>query len=159
MHEVTLVDVPSQLVLGIQRRGHYMEIAGAIGEVVHYAMSHGAQIIGCPIMMMHELGKDAAVKADQEGTAVIDVAFPVAGPIEGGETVKCYELPGGTMAKVVHKGPYEACEPAYNELMQWIAANGYAVSDPTREVYLNDPREVGPEETLTEIYAPVARLE
>jgi effector-binding domain-containing protein len=143
MPEVTLVDVPSQLVLGIQRRGHYMEIAGAIGEVVQYAMSHGAQIIGCPIALMHELGKDAAVKADREGTAVIDVAFPIAGPVEGNDTVRCYELPGGTMAKVVHKGPYEACEPAYNALMAWIAANGYAVSDPTREVYLNDPGRSG----------------
>jgi effector-binding domain-containing protein len=152
-----MIEVPSQLVLGIQRRGHYHEIAAAIGEIVHYAMSHGAQIIGCPIAMMHELGKEAAIKADSEGTAVIDVAFPIASPVEGSETVKCYELPGGTMAKVVHKGPYEACEPAYNALYAWVSANGYLITDPTREVYLNDPREVGPEETLTEIYAPVEK--
>jgi AraC family transcriptional regulator len=30
------------------------------------------------------------------------------------------------------------------------------VAGPTREVYLNDPKEVPPDELLTEIYAPVA---
>ncbi|WP_305791978.1 GyrI-like domain-containing protein [Methanococcoides sp. AM1] len=29
------------------------------------------------------------------------------------------------------------------------------ITGPTREVYLNDPAEVSPEEILTEIYAPV----
>ena len=155
MHEVTLVEVPTQLVLGVQRRGHYGEIPVALGEVVQYAMSHGARLVGMPVALMHELGKKAAEKADGEGTAVIDVAFPIASPVEGSESVKCYELPGGTMAKIVHKGPYEACESAYNVLFEWIAANGYMVSDPTREVYLNDPRTVKPEDILTEIYAPV----
>jgi len=30
------------------------------------------------------------------------------------------------------------------------------ISGPIREAYLNDPREVGPEEILTVIYAPVS---
>lgn len=157
MLEVTLVDVPTQLVLGVQRRGHYSEIPVALGEVVQYAMSHGAQLVGMPVALMHELGKAAAVKADREGNAVIDVAFPVEREIEGAGDIRCYQLPGGTMAKIVHKGPYEACETAYNALYEWIAANGYMITDPTREVYLNDPREVKPEDILTEIYAPVER--
>lgn len=155
MHEVTLVEVPTQLVLGIQRRGHYSEIPVALGELVHYAMAHGAQLTGMPLAMMHELGKEAALKADAEGTAVIDVAFPIASPVEDSDAVRCYQLPGGTMAKVVHRGPYEACEAAYNALYQWVTANGYVITDPTREAYLNDPREVKPEDILTEIYAPV----
>ncbi len=155
MHEVTIVEVPAQLVIGLQTRGHYAEIGSAIGAVVQYGMSHGAEFTGGPIALMHEIGKDAAVKADQEGNAVIDVAFPIARPVESSETVKCYHLPGGQMAKVVHKGPYEACEAAYDALYAWVVAHGYMISGPTREVYLNDPREVPPEELLTEIYAPI----
>jgi len=158
MVDVTLIEVPDQLVIGITRRGHYAGIATALGELVQFAMSHGVQLAGMPVAMFHELGKEAAIKADQDGTAVIDVAFPIAGEIEGEGDVACYVLPGGTMVKVVHKGPYEACEPAYNSLFEWIATNGYAVTDPTREVYLNDPRVVPPAEVLTEIYAPVTRL-
>jgi AraC family transcriptional regulator len=157
MLEVTLVEVPPQLVLGVQRRGHFSEIPLALGEIVHYAMAHGAQLSGMPTALFHELGKEAMMKADAEGTAVIDVAFPIAAPVEGSEAVTCYELPGGTMAKIVHRGPYEACEPAYIALLDWIVANNYMICDPTREVYLNDPREVPPEEILTEIYAPVER--
>jgi len=158
MHEVTLVEVPAQLVLGVQRRGHYSEIPVAFGEIVQYAMSHGAQLVGMPVAVMHELCKESGEKADKEGTAVIDVAFPIARPVEGSESIKCYELPGGTMAKIVHKGPYEACETAYNALYEWVTANGYMISDPTREAYLNDPRTVKPEGLLTEIYAPVVKV-
>jgi effector-binding domain-containing protein len=59
------------------------------------------------------------------------------------------------MAHAVHKGPYEACEPAYLALFDWITKNGYTISGPVREVYPNDPREVPPEEILTLIYIPV----
>jgi AraC family transcriptional regulator len=155
MADVVIVEVPEQLVIGLRRRGHYAGIGTALGELVQYAMSHGAQLAGMPVALMHELGKEAAIKADQDGMAVIDVAFPIASEIEGEGDVACYVLPGGTMAKIVHEGPYEACEAAYNSLFEWIAANGYAIADPTREVYLNDPREVPPSELLTEIYAPI----
>ena len=155
MPEVTLVDVPTQTVLGVQRRGHYSEIAVALGEIVHYAMANGAQLIGMPVSIMHELGKEAALKADREGTAVIDVAFPIAKAVKGGDAVKCYELVGGKFAKAVHKGPYETCELTYNAVFEWLGKNGLQVTGPTREAYLNDPREVKAEDILTEIYAPV----
>ncbi len=155
MSEVTLVDVPTQLVLGVQRRGHYSEIPVAFGEIVHYAMANGAQLTGMPVAMMHELGKEAALKADREGAAVIDVAFPIAKAVKGSDAVQCYELPGGKFAKAVHKGPYETCEVTYNALFEWLGKNGLQATGPTREAYLNDPREVKPEDILTEIYAPV----
>jgi AraC family transcriptional regulator len=157
MADVSMVEVPAQLVLGIRRRGHYSDIAAAIGEVVQYALAHGAQLTGAPIALLHEHGREAAMEADANGTAVIDVAFPIARRVPGGDSVKCYELPGGTMAKLLYKGPYEACEAAYTALFDWIVINNYLITGPTREVYLNDPREVGPEETLTEIYAPIER--
>ena len=59
------------------------------------------------------------------------------------------------MAKTVHRGPYEACEPTYAKLFAWIGENGKRIAGPLREVYLNDPKEVPPEEILTEIYAPI----
>ena len=59
------------------------------------------------------------------------------------------------MAKTVHKGPYEECGPTYENLFKWIGENGKKITGPTREVYLNDPREVPKEEILTEIYAPI----
>lgn len=60
------------------------------------------------------------------------------------------------MAKIVHKGPYEECTGTYERLFAWIKEKGMNVVGPTREAYLNDPREVSKEEIMTEIYAPVA---
>jgi AraC family transcriptional regulator len=66
-----------------------------------------------------------------------------------------YELPGGKMAKIVCKGAYEECTLSYEKLFSWITDNGERIAGPIREVYLNDSREVQPEEILTEIYAPL----
>ncbi len=158
MPDISLVEVPDLLVLGLRKRGHYPEIRAAIRTLYEYGMTHGAEFTGGPIALMHELGKKAAVKAEEQGNAVIDVAWPVAGEVEGDGDVLCYLLPGGVMAKTVHKGPYEACEPAYIALYEWISTNGYMITDPTREVYLNDPFTVKPQGLVTEIYAPVERL-
>ncbi len=59
------------------------------------------------------------------------------------------------MAKIIHKGPYEKCGPTYDKLFACLQQNGKTINGPIREVYLNDPHEVPPEEILTEIYAPI----
>ena len=73
----------------------------------------------------------------------------------GARLLVCYEMPGGKMAKTVHKGPYEDCGTTYEQLFTWLAQNHVKVTGPTREVYLNDPNEVSPEDILTEIYVPI----
>lgn len=155
MDEVTIVEVDTKLVLGIRRRGKYQEIANMMPSLFQYAVQSGAQIRGHPIFVCHETTIEEVKKADYEGSADIEVVVPIGSPMEGTEDVKCYELPGGTMAKIIHKGPYEACEPTYQKLYAWLAENNKKITGPTREVYLNDPREVSPEEILTEIYAPI----
>ncbi|MCG7854799.1 MAG: GyrI-like domain-containing protein [Methanoregulaceae archaeon] len=66
-----------------------------------------------------------------------------------------YTLPGGRMARIVHLGPYEACEPTCLKLFAWIEEWGMKITGPIREIYHNDPREVSPDEIMTEILAPV----
>ena len=61
------------------------------------------------------------------------------------------------MARILHKGPNEQSAPTYKTLFTWIAENHKRITGPTREVYLNDPRKVPPEEILTEIYAQSVR--
>ena len=156
MHDVTVVEVPAQLVVGVKRTGHFSDIPKALGDLVGFAMSKNAQLTGAPLSLYYEPSKEAIEKADAEGTAIIDVAFPIGASIEEGGEFKVYEMPGGTMAKVVHKGPYDQCEPAYNAVFAWVAENGKQIVGPVREVYPNDPRAVAPEDILTEIYVPIA---
>ena len=155
MEEITIVDVAPQKVLGIRKYGKYEKIGQMIGQVCQFATQKGAQIVGSPIFVCHEKGAEEAKKAAAEGNADMEVAVPVAGEIESTDEFKCYELAGGKMAKIVHKGPYEECTPTYEKLFAWLEQQGKQVVGPTREIYLNDPCEVSPEELLTEIYAPV----
>jgi len=43
------------------------------------------------------------------------------------------------MAHVVHKGPYETCEPTYLALFAWIEEKRPTICGPIREAFPNDP--------------------
>jgi AraC family transcriptional regulator len=154
MEEVTVVDVKPQLVAGIRKRGHYREIAELLPKLYEYAAKKGAKFTAPPTFVCHETAEEA-MEADKTGNALVEVAAPIAETIEEIDEIKCYTLPGGKMAKIIHKGPYEKCASAYNKIFSWINMNGKKIVGPTREVYLNDPREVDSEEILTEIYVPI----
>ncbi len=93
--------------------------------------------------------------ADEAGTADVEIAVPIAAKIDETEDMKCYELPGGKMAKIVHKGPYQAYEPTYAKLYAWLGERGKKIVGPTREAYLNSPMDMPEKELITEIYAPI----
>ena len=52
--DITVVDIPSQMVLGMKRKGRYQEIAKMIPQICQYAVEKGAQISGPPIFVCHE---------------------------------------------------------------------------------------------------------
>jgi effector-binding domain-containing protein len=152
---VTIIEEPSRLVATIRRRGPYSIIPALIGETCAFAVSSGAGITGPPFLMLHETSVEAAMEAAQKGTADVQVAVPIGRKVPGkGDTIVT-TLPGGKMAKIVHRGPYEDSAGTYHRLFAWFEERGLHVAGPIREVYLNDPRGVRPEEILTEIYAPL----
>jgi len=115
---------------------------------------------GAPLFICHETTPEEAMRAAEEGTADIEVAIPVAAPVPPGEHapegMTCYTLPGRTMVRAVHKGPYNTVENTYNKIFAWMAEHGSKVTGLIRETYLNDPSEVAEEELLTEILVPLA---
>ncbi|MDQ1262537.1 MAG: hypothetical protein QG575_1718 [Euryarchaeota archaeon] len=155
MIDISVVDEKPQLVAGMRRRGHYRVIAEMIPALFEYAINHGAIIAGPPLYICHEKSVKDAFKADEAGNADIEVCVPIAAKIPESDVVMCYVLPGGKNAQIVHKGPYEACVPAYERLFAWLEENGLKLNGPIKEAYMNDPREVAPEEILTIIHAPI----
>lgn len=63
-------------------------------------------------------------------------------------------LEGGTFACTTHHGPYENLNRTYAALLgQWLPTSNRRVkSDPTREIYLNDPERTKPEDLVTDVY-------
>lgn len=159
MHEVTLIDVPPQLVFGMRRKGKYELIAVMIAELVHYISQAGVDICGPPIYLWHEKTVEEAYRADETGTADIEVAWPVRGTAPGTPEIRQYTLPGGRMARILHQGPYQECGSTYQYLFDWLDRNRLVITGPIREMYLNDPVTVPPEGILTEILAPVGSRE
>lgn len=155
MEDITIVTIPPQTVLGIRKKGHYRQIAELLPEIAIHAMEKNIPITGSPMFVCHEQSKEEAMTADREGSAEIEVAFPVPPGSIPGPGMSLYTLPGGRMARTIHRGPYEACEPVYLKLFAWIEEQGLKITGPIRELYLNDPREVRPEDIMTEILVPV----
>jgi effector-binding domain-containing protein len=157
MDEISIVDVLNQKVIGMRKKGRYKElIPGMLQQLFPHIMKYGHDVCcGPPMFICHETSVKEMMEADKMGTADEEVAVPISKDIEETEDMKIYELLGGKMAKIIHKGPYDVMDKTYEKLYNWIFQNGKSITGPTREVYINDPNEVGIKETLTEIYAPI----
>ena len=154
-HGVSIVEVQTVLVAGIRRRGSYSLIPVMIMELFAFLAERGICPAGGPVYLWHEGTVEAAFAADAAGTADIEIVVPVAGRFPPAGDISCYQLPGGRMARVIHRGPYQECTTTYERLFRWIGEEGLQITGPAREIYHNDPREVKPEEILTEILVPV----
>ncbi len=91
--EITLVEIPSQNVLGIRKKGHYRDIAVLLPKLFEYVFSRGIGIAGMPMFLCHETGKEEAIAADAAGTADIEVAVPVIETLKGAETSGVIRFP------------------------------------------------------------------
>ena len=80
-------------------------------------------------------------------------------PVAAQGRVKVYELPGATMASIIHHGAYNRLSEAYDAILRWIETNGYRITGPMRELYLecSQPVRQDDESYVTEIQAPVER--
>jgi AraC family transcriptional regulator len=98
-------------VLGVCRKGAYREIAVMLPRIFEFAFSKNIPIAGYPIFLCHEITHEEVQKVDKAENADIEVAVPISGSVEttDNEEIRVYELLGGKMAKIFHKGPYEGC--------------------------------------------------
>jgi effector-binding domain-containing protein len=65
------------------------------------------------------------------------------------------QIPGGKQATCLYIGPYNAIEPAYNGLMEYIGQSGHEATGVAYEFYLNDPSETPEGELQTQIVFPL----
>ena len=110
----------------------------------------GAHPVGAPMVIYHNA-------IDKEESGDIEIAVPVSKELPSDEKVYGRKLEDGEMAVTLHKGPYDKISAAYHSITDWIYKNGYEISGPPREIYLNDPREVSPAELMTRLEFPVSQ--
>ena len=85
-----------------------------------------------------------------------EICIPVAETVTPSGRVKPSELPAGTVARAIYRGPYEGLGAAWGEFGAWIEAQGHVPSVELWECYLAGP-ETGPDSSTwqTELNRPI----
>jgi effector-binding domain-containing protein len=123
------------------------DIARKFGELCEHVAAKGAAPVDY-FTLYHDETFDPAKMH-------IEVCVSVSELVEDGPEVRGREIPGGTCASVIYKGPYSGIGDAFAALEAMVGERGLIPCGPKREVYLNDPDEVAPEDLLTEVQFPV----
>ncbi|MDZ7680008.1 MAG: GyrI-like domain-containing protein [Acidimicrobiales bacterium] len=131
---------------GIGRIGD--DIGAGFGRLMQTLASEGVEPAGSPFIVYHDV-----IGGDADGD--IELCIPITRKVDGDEEVSSREIGGGTVAATVHQGSYEEVGSAHHALNAWIAEHGRGAAGPPREIYLNDPRTVVPDELMTRVEFPV----
>ncbi len=151
-YDVRITEAVPQLVAATRVHTNLSRIGSDIGTGFGSLMQAlgraGVNPSGAPLIVYHDV-------IDEETDGDIEICVPVGASFTGDAAVYSRELEGGTVATVTHRGPYEEIAPAYHTLAGWISEHGHESAGPPREIYLNDPQTVPPEELLTRVEFPI----
>lgn len=153
MFDVTIRTVPEQSLLCVPHNGSYMGIGKAFETLYGALFSRG---IFQPDMRMIGIfldDPDLVEEGKLRSFACVTAgeAVPADAPLER------RVLAGGDYAVLRHQGPYANMGAAYRWLYgTWLPGSGRSIRDEVMfEAYLNNPRDVPPNELLTEICLPL----
>jgi len=85
------------------------------------------------------------------------VGFIVSKDIKVKEPLKMGEFNGKTAAYYLYTRPYEKMDNAYETIFKFTNDKGYEVIWPVFDQYLNNPKQVKPEELKTQIIIPLKK--
>ncbi len=139
-------------VAAIENTGPYTEFGKAMGELYYCIMQRQIKPIGAPMGIYYN--SPAETKPE---SLKYDVCIPVSPDSKGDKLVAVKTLAGGEVASTVHVGAYDKLSQTYEKFGKWIVEQGYMISGPAREIYLNDPSVVANDSLKTEIQFPVMK--
>lgn len=151
MHPVEIVQSPARSMAGLHHTGSYMEIGQKFDRLAALA---GARNLWPQTQGMVGLYWDDPKSVAEEALRsfaglLLNPGVPVP------EGLEAQHLPAGEMAVMHYTGPYAGMPAAYDYLFGvWLPQSGRELlHQPCFEHYLNDPRQVAPEEIKTDICA------
>ena len=130
-------------------------IRSTLSRLLVYAVEAG---VHCPerppLVTLHQ----GTPQQDREAGTNLEIGLPIQRMIEGGQGIVSTILPAGTVASIIHMGPYHELEVVYPALGAWIEEHGYTVTGPPRNAILTDyARVTNPIEYQTEVMWPIVR--
>jgi DNA gyrase inhibitor len=150
MYDIRIEEFPGATLAGVPHRGSYLEIGAAFEKLGMELGRCGAEV---------EPGRLAAAYFDDPDITPVAELRSLAGVLVGADEAVPEELerqavPAGRYAVLSHRGPYAELHKAYSFLFgKWLPQSGEAPrAVPTLECYLNTPRDVAPQDLLTELW-------
>ncbi len=143
--EIKLVHTPDTPIVSVREHIAIENFGALIGKAFALLQKTGATCVGSPITIYH------SPQIHLEGTD-LEVGFPVR-PADNFTRI----LKGCLCASGLHKGAYSRLPQTYKQICEWVRQNGYAISGAFFEIYLNDPRELPPQELITGICIPIRK--
>ncbi len=150
--EVIVKTVPAQVVVSVRDSVSIAGLPQLFSELFGYLGQRGLGPSGPPFAIYYD-------EEFRKGPIDVEIAAPVAGQVPASERIKTRELAAIEQAAcIIHEGEYENVSGTYNQLLQWIEANGYCIVGPFREVYVQGPEtDREPSTYVTEIQFPVGK--
>jgi effector-binding domain-containing protein len=153
--EIEIKDVPAQPVLMIRERAPLEKLSEVIPEafqeIEDYLHERGLEPVGPPTTI--------CPYADEEGMVDIENAWTVDGSVPGRGRIHAAMLPACTVLAYEHRGHYKELDRSYRALEALVEQEGLSKTGEPREIYWTNPKELRPEEWVTEIQFPIVRDE
>jgi AraC family transcriptional regulator len=153
MYQVSIETVPHMKLAAVSHTGSYLEIGRAF-QTLYSTL--GAR------NMMQTGAKMVGIYYDDPNSVPVEKLLSKAAVTHNGEAkleppLEHADIPAGTYASLLHKGPYSELGPAYQWLCgEWLMSSGRELADkPAFEEYLNTPMDTAQNELLTKIYMPL----
>lgn len=149
--DVVLKSVGPQWIVSLRESiPAYRTIGQLFGELFGIIGPLGVQ--GTGVALLHD-NEYKETDVDAEAGVYVKQEASISGPL------KCYQLPGATVASVVHHGAFDHIAEAYGALLRWIETNHYRPAGATREIFLHVSMPVTREDpsNVTEIQVPVEK--
>jgi effector-binding domain-containing protein len=97
-----------------------------------------------------------AIYDNVDGNAAdVEAGFVVSSNVQGSGDMLVKQLPGATVAVMVHAGDYSDIEPSYFRVLEWMHQLGMERSGRFMETYLNSPIDTPTERLRTQLMVPV----
>ena len=150
--QIEIKDIERKKVAYVSVTGSYDQIPEILEEVVGYVIKENLQITEPPYGVYMNSPMDVPPEKLQ-----YEMGIAFIGDANGEGKVEIKEISTHQAVSTVYKGPYGQAAQIYQALIKYAEDNGYNISGPVKEIYLNNPMEVSEDELLTEVQFPVMK--
>lgn len=153
MYDMEIKDFDRRRVASIPHKGPYINIGQTFDKM--FGALGGRPLDWSKTFMIGIYYDDPSSVPENELRSAAGVI--VNDDFDMGDDLEETHIEQGRCAVLHYKGPYTDMQKAYNWLFgTWLVSSGEeAGNEPCFEVYLNNPREVSPQDLLTDIYLPL----